>query len=129
LKRKIWFIIIGAVVVVGIIIAVFPMVMHSGSGALAVTGLKAQAQTLQGAPLWIKGEVAAGSITRDSATQSTNFALSDSKESLNVTYKGIVPDEFKPGSVVEIQGSFRSDGVFEAKSFKEPSIFCAVCHG
>lgn len=128
MKRKVWFLIIGAVVVVGIIAAVFPMVMHSGSRALDVGVIK-NAQELKGVQLWIKGLVAAGSITRDNATQSTNFVISNGKESLNVTYRGVVPDEFKPGSSVEIQGSFRADGVFEARSFKEPSAFCAICHG
>lgn len=128
MKRKTWFLIIGAVLAVGIVATAFPWVMHGSSRALEV-GIIKNAQVLQGVQLKIKGQVAPGSITRDDKTQVTSFILFDGGESLSVNYRGIVPDEFKPGANVEVQGSFRADGIFEAQNFGRPSAFCAVCHG
>lgn len=129
MKRKVWFLIIGGVLAVVIIAAATSFIIHSGARVFEVSTLKAQAAALQGQQLTVRGEVVPGTIVRDDKTGSTNFVLSDDGGSLNVMYQGILPNNFKPGANVEIHGSYRADGVFEAQSFGRPSSFCAICHG
>ncbi|MBI2851344.1 MAG: cytochrome c maturation protein CcmE [Chloroflexi bacterium] len=129
MKRKIWFLVIGGVLVVGIIAAATSFIIHNGDRVFQVSDLKAQAKSLQGQYVTVKGQVAAGSINRDDKTQVVQFVLSEGGESINIIYRGILPNEFKPGAGVELQGSYRADGVFEAQSFGRPSSFCAICHG
>lgn len=129
MKRKAWFIITGLVLIAGISFAAFSFFSHRGSGVLAVSELKSKANSLQNQQLWVKGKVASGSINWDDKTRVIRFALIDDRESLNILYQGTLPDNFKPGADLEVQGSYRSDGIFEAQSFGRPASFCAICHG
>ena len=129
MKRKIWFLIIGAILGVGLIAAAISFFVHNVANVIEVSDLKAQAQSLQGRQLTVKGQVAPGSVNWDDRTKATSFALTDGLESLSILYRGTPPDVFKPGANVEVQGSYRTDGVFEAQSFGRPASFCAICHG
>jgi cytochrome c-type biogenesis protein CcmE len=42
------------------------------------------------------------------------FTIIDGSKSLPVTYKGTVPDTFKPGIDVLIEGRLDKDGIFRA---------------
>ena len=94
-----------------------------------VRDFKAQASSLQGQQISVRGHVAPGSVNWDEKTQVVTFTLTDDRETLNVTYRGSLPNNFKPGAALEVQGSYRADGIFEAQGFGEPATFCAICHG
>jgi cytochrome c-type biogenesis protein CcmE len=62
----------------------------------------------------IGGLVEEGSIQRHESGLTVNFAVTDSAESIPVTYTGILPDLFKEGKGVVAQGKIASNGIFEA---------------
>jgi cytochrome c-type biogenesis protein CcmE len=116
------------VLVVGISYAAFPFFSHQGNDPLSVSDLKLQAETLQNQQVSLEGRVASGSVDWDEEAGTIRFVLTDDRERLGITYEGIVPDNFKPGADLEMQGSYRPDGVFEARSFGRPNSFCTFCH-
>ncbi|MFP4071142.1 MAG: cytochrome c maturation protein CcmE [Desulfovibrionales bacterium] len=64
------------------------------------------------------GSVEAGSIERDPSALGVGFRILDTEDtgkSITVAYRGAVPDTFKPGVEVIVEGSMRpDDGVFQA---------------
>ena len=128
MKRKIWLIIGGTVLAVMLIIAGASFFVHKGAGVLDVETFVAQADSLQGRFVTIKGRVAAGSVSFNDKTGATEFALADGGENLPVLYRGVLPDSFRPGAEIEAQGSYGADGVFQARSFGKPASLCTICH-
>ena len=129
MKKKKWFLLAGAILGAALIFALISFfVIHSGAGIMDVRDFKAQAKSLQGQQLSVRGHVAPGSVNWDEKTQVVTFTLADDGGSLDITYRGSLPNNFKPGAVLEVLGVYRSDGVFEANGFIRPS-FCIICHG
>jgi cytochrome c-type biogenesis protein CcmE len=61
------------------------------------------------------GLVAQGSVERSSGGQPTaRFRVTDGSASVEVTYKGILPDLFREGQGVVALGNMQPDGVFKA---------------
>lgn len=60
------------------------------------------------------GKIKDGSINWDPIALELNFVLIDGKESIPVHYKGVVPDAFKYGVEVIVEGKFVEGKVFEA---------------
>jgi cytochrome c-type biogenesis protein CcmE len=61
------------------------------------------------------GLVEKGSIVHEKGAEIL-FGVTDKKDTVKVTYTGILPDLFREGQGVVTEGSFRSDGVFVADS-------------
>ena len=61
------------------------------------------------------GLVEKGSIVRGKGAEIA-FGVTDDKDTIKVTYTGILPDLFREGQGVVTEGSFRSDGEFVADS-------------
>jgi cytochrome c-type biogenesis protein CcmE len=61
------------------------------------------------------GLVEKGSIVRGQGAEIT-FVVTDEKDTVKVTYTGILPDLFREGQGVVTEGTFRPDGVFVADS-------------
>ena len=125
-KRRKWLLATGGVTALGLIILISSMLTHSGSEYLNVSEVNSQATP--GQQLKVEGTVMPGSVNWDAEAQVTRFFLTDTQESLSVVYRGIVPDYFKPGSELTIEGSYGSDGIFEAQSFISRGSFCTFCH-
>ncbi len=65
----------------------------------------------------LMGKVVEGSVTTDKATNTIRFQVAgDSGRTVPVVYTGIVPDAFKQGSDVVMEGSLASGGTFTAGS-------------
>jgi len=62
----------------------------------------------------VNGRVAAGSIEQEATGRTLRFTISDNTASLPVVYQGVVPDTFKVGSDVVVEGHLNSGGVFQA---------------
>jgi cytochrome c-type biogenesis protein CcmE len=62
----------------------------------------------------VGGVVTAGSVQWDPKTLKLSFKLEDQQNNLVVNYSGIVPDSFKPGAEVIVEGTYRGDGHFWA---------------
>lgn len=127
MKRRIWLIVVMIVLVAGLGYAGFFFFGHDEAGSLTVSEIKSQVTSFD-RQLRVEGKVAPGSVDWDSQTQVMRFILTDEKEDLSIVYRGIVPDDFKPGSPVTVEGKYRPDGVFEASGFGSRRSFCAVCH-
>ena len=46
----------------------------------------------------------------------SNFAIEDKSSNLNVVYEGIIPDMFKDGQEVVVEGTLAQNGVFHANT-------------
>ena len=62
----------------------------------------------------VGGMVTAGSVQWEPKTLKLSFRLEDEQANLLVNYSGVVPDSFKPGSEVIVEGTYRGDGSFWA---------------
>ena len=62
----------------------------------------------------VGGTVTAGSVQWDPKTLKLSFKLEDQQANLIVNYSGVVPDSFKPGTEVVVEGTYRGDGNFLA---------------
>ncbi|GHO43706.1 cytochrome c maturation protein CcmE [Ktedonospora formicarum] len=73
----------------------------------------------------VAGVVQDGSIVRDDAHTSVRFTLVDGTQTLQVAYSGVVPDIFKAGVQVVVEGRYSGQGPFQAQTLlaKCPSKF------
>ncbi len=67
----------------------------------------------QGKSFRVGGLVKEGSVKRNGTE--VQFAVTDTAQTMNVKYVGILPDLFKEGKGVVAQGQIGSDGVFVAR--------------
>jgi len=76
----------------------------------------------------VAGVVRAGSIVHDDATQRVSFVIDDGKATLPVSYSGVVPDIFRAGIQVVVEGKYSGQGAFQAQTLlaKCPSKFQAA---
>ncbi len=81
---------------------------------VTIDELKADATKYYGRGLRISGLVVEGSVERSNTGLLATFQVSDGEQTLPVRYGGILPDTFKEGEEVLVEGRYRSDGVFEA---------------
>jgi cytochrome c-type biogenesis protein CcmE len=63
--------------------------------------------------LRIGGLVEQGSVQKDG--HEVRFKVTDLKQSVNVVYRGLLPDLFREGQGVIAEGSLGADGVFIAR--------------
>lgn len=74
-----------------------------------------------GGKLRISGDVVEGSIVRDDAERRIRFAIRGTAaagraETISVVYAGTVPDIFREGIQVVVEGRMGDDGTFEAET-------------
>ncbi|MDE2167032.1 MAG: cytochrome c maturation protein CcmE [Alphaproteobacteria bacterium] len=62
----------------------------------------------------IGGLVAAGSYKREVNGSTIDFTVTDGKKSVPVTYSGTVPDLFREGQGVVVEGRLAANGLFDA---------------
>jgi cytochrome c-type biogenesis protein CcmE len=62
----------------------------------------------------IGGLVTAGSVARKTDGLTVGFTVTDTLQTIPVTYTGILPDLFKEGKGVVAQGRIGTDGIFRA---------------
>ncbi len=90
--------------------------------------------TCAGQTVRVAGFVAPTGLARDDATQTVRFVITDTATSatptMSVVYNGVVPDAFKPGAQVVVEGTY-AHGVFQASAVlaKCPSKFQAATPG
>lgn len=68
----------------------------------------------QGRAFRIGGLVESGSLTRDPNSLTVRFRVTDTAQTIPVSYTGLLPDLFKEGKGVVAQGTLGPDGVFHA---------------
>jgi cytochrome c-type biogenesis protein CcmE len=119
-----WTFVIAGVAIAGAIL--YLVLANTGKSAqyyMTVSELRActscATQTVR-----VAGVVAADGLTRDNAHQIIHFTVKDDGGTLPVEYGGVVPDVFKPGIQVVVEGHL-TNGLFKASSLlaKCPSKF------
>ncbi len=78
----------------------------------------------------VAGVVQAG-VVNDDANQQMRFTIADGTQSLQVVYSGVVPDIFRPGVTVVVEGLYAGHGPFQAQTLlaKCPSKFQSATPG
>lgn len=74
----------------------------------------ASGETPKGTGFRVGGLVVPGSLKRQDDGLTVHFSITDTAKSVDVIYKGILPDLFKEGKGVVAQGSLGADGLFVA---------------
>ena len=127
-KRRSWLLVAVVVIALGLGYTAYALLIHGGTENLTVSELRSQAESLYSQPVRVEGRVVPGSINWDDKTKEVRFALTDDKESLIIVYEGFVPENFKPGAELVVEGRYRPDDVFEALSFGSRRSICNLCH-
>ncbi len=70
-------------------------------------------------------------VVNDDANQQMRFTINDGSQNLQVVYSGIVPDIFRPGITVVVEGLYTGHGPFQAQTLlaKCPSKFQSATPG
>ena len=116
------------ILAVGLGYTAYSLFIHSGADYLTVSELRSQAELLYDQRARVEGKVVPGSVDWDNETKVMRFTFTDDREGLGIVYDGVVPDSFKPGAELVVEGRYRPDGVFEALSFDSRRSFCSFCH-
>ena len=76
----------------------------------------------------VAGVVQQGSVVRDDQKQLVSFTITQVGQQLAVMYNGVVPDIFRPGIEVVVEGHYTGHGPFQAQNLlaKCPSKFQAA---
>ncbi len=105
----------SGVIVLTIIYLVFTGVSKTSTYFLSISELLERGSAIHGTGIRVKGNVVEGSIKRDKIKLLADFEITDeSEKSIAVHYKGVVPDLFKEGIDVIVEGHITADGVFQA---------------
>ena len=101
------------------------MVLLSGAVALVLAALDENlsyfydpsniAEAPPGRPIRLGGLVEEGSVVRQADGITVNFRVTDMANSIDVTYKGLLPDLFREGQGVITEGTLGPDRVFVAR--------------
>jgi len=104
----------GIIVFLAIGYLVFMGFQDSVTYYYTVSELIEQGSSIYDENVRVKGQVAPGSVEQEAAGRVLRFTIIDEGESLSVTYLGAVPDTFKIGAEVVVEGQFNSNGIFQA---------------
>lgn len=121
------FLIVGMIVLGAVIYLVYANTQANAVYYMTVPELK-HCTTCTTQAVRVAGFVQAGSIQRNDQTQSMSFVIEDSHQTLRVAYTGVVPDIFRPGIQVVVEGHYAGQGPFQAQTLlaKCPSKFQAA---
>ncbi len=91
---------------------------------LTVDELLSRGGAMTQADIRLSGLVAAGTIVRDPVAGTLAFRITDGARALDVRYRGVVPDAFKDGAEVVVEGRYDGRTFTAARLFaKCPSKF------
>jgi cytochrome c-type biogenesis protein CcmE len=112
--RKKRFLIGGITVFLALGYLVFMGFQDSVTYYYTVSELMEQGSSIYDENVRVKGQIAPGSVEQEATGRILRFTIIDGEESLSVTYQGAVPDTFKVGAEVIVEGQFNSNGIFQA---------------
>ncbi len=112
--RKKRFIISGVIILLALGYLGYMGFQSSATYYYTVSELTEQGSSLHDENVRVNGQVASGSVQQETTGRTLRFTIIDGKESLPVVYQGVVPDAFKVGNDVVIEGHLNSGGVFQA---------------
>jgi cytochrome c-type biogenesis protein CcmE len=115
-KSKLNQFVVGAMVIVSAIgYLIYTGIRQTSVYYLTVSEVYAKGVSYHGEGMRVEGSVVEGSIKKDFSGLKAEFAISDGTDHrLPVAYKGIIPDMFRDGIDVVVEGRIDGDGVFQA---------------
>ena len=111
LKRK-RVIFAGAIVLLAIGFLIYIGLSQFATYYYTVSEFVAQSESLSGERVLVSGQIIPDSVIQDAFT--LNFTITDGETSLLVVYQDIVPDTFKAGADIVVEGRGDQQGVFYA---------------
>lgn len=108
---------LGLVVLIGIGGLIYMGVKSAGMYYMTAAELHAKGEAAYTETVRIGGQVREDSVQQDEASNTLRFVVQDKNapdHSINVVYRGVVPDAFKPGNEVVIDGRLGRDNTFTA---------------
>ena len=129
-RLPISFILGGLAILGAVIYLIYANTQANAAYYLTVSELKS-CTTCAAQSVRVAGVVQAGSVVNNEQNQQISFVIADSGQSLPVVYSGIVPDIFRPGVTVVVEGHYTGTGPFQAQTLltKCPSKFQAATPG
>jgi cytochrome c-type biogenesis protein CcmE len=112
--RKKRFLIGGVVVFLAIAYLGYTGFQGSATYYYTVSEIMGQGESIYGENVRVNGEIVPGSVQQEALGRTLKFTISDAEKSLPVIYQGAVPDAFKVGNEVVIEGHLNSDDIFQA---------------
>ncbi len=79
-----------------------------------VSEVAEQGSSIYGERVRVNGLVAPGSLEQEPGSFTLKFTITEAEESLPVVYQGVVPDTFKVGNDVVVEGYLNQGGIFQA---------------
>ncbi len=116
--RKKRFLIGGIIIFLAIGYLGYVSFMGAATYYYTVTELMEQGSSIYDENVRVNGQVAPGSVEQEVQGRILKFTITDieGEESLPVVYQGVVPDTFKVGNEVVIEGHLNSTGIFQANT-------------
>jgi cytochrome c-type biogenesis protein CcmE len=111
-RRMIW--ILGGVSALAVAVGLVLNAFQSNLVFFFTPTQIAAGEAPQGKTFRIGGLVENGSLRREADGTQINFRVTDNARTIQVAYKGILPDLFKEGRGVVAQGQVQPDGSFRA---------------
>ncbi|MBI4300778.1 MAG: cytochrome c maturation protein CcmE [Chloroflexi bacterium] len=125
-KRKRRFLIAGGIVLLIIAYLAYAGFKSSAHYYLTVDEMLAKGEAAYNEQqIRLGGKVVEDSVKYDGLGKALKFTVSGGDRSVPVVYTGVVPDTFKPGADVVLEGRLNRSNVFEAEQLmaKCPSKF------
>lgn len=115
-KKKVKFIVGGSIIITAIAYLAYAGMRDTNVLIYynTPTELLAKGEAAYNKGIRISGRIEDGSISWDANKLDLNFRITDGKHTIPVTYHGIVPDTFKYGVDVVIEGKLNADKSFKA---------------
>jgi len=112
--RKRRFLIGGIIVFLVIGYLVFLGFQSSATYYYSVSEFMQPGNLTYGENVRVKGKVAPGSVVQEAVGRVIKFTIVEENKNLPVVYQGVVPDTFKVGADVVVEGQLDATGVFQA---------------
>ncbi len=112
--RKKKFLIGGLILLIAIAFLGYRGFVEGATYYSEVNELLGQESSIYGENVRVNGKVVSGSVEQETEGLILRFVINDieTEDSLPVVYQGVVPDTFKAGNEVVVEGYLDSDGVF-----------------
>ena len=116
LKKKKKFLIAGLLLLLPLLYLGYTGFVGAATSNYTVSELTKQGSSIYGETVRVNGLVVAGSVQQEAQGRILRFSIIDAggQGSLPVFYQGVVPDTFKVGNEVVVEGQLNPDGVFQA---------------
>ena len=114
-KRKRLWLVVGSLAVLGFAATLVLTVLNDNIVFFYSPTQMAEKQIPPERRFRMGGLVEAGSVKKSADGQETRFRVTDTNKTVDVVYRGLLPDLFREGQGVVAEGSLGVDGVFVAR--------------